>query len=80
MSTLGEDLHTGTFVAAIAYNEFAIVVHNSNLAWIPELTLLLASDTKLKLECTHFIKDFDSMIICIGDNDLLIDSKAKAMG
>lgn len=79
MAALGEDLHAGAFVASIADHEFAIVVHDSHLAGIPELALLFAGDTKLKFERAHFVKDLDAMIVRIGDNDLLIDAQTKAV-
>lgn len=79
MTALGEDLHARSFVASIADHEFAVVVHDSHLAGIPELTLFFASDTKLKFERAHFIKDLDAMIVRIGDNDLLIDAQTEAV-
>ena len=35
VATLGEDLHTGTFVSTIAHNILPSMTHHRNLTWVP---------------------------------------------
>lgn len=79
MSALGEDLHAGALVAAIADHKLAIVMHDGHLARIPELALLLAGHTELELQGTHLVKDLDAMVVRVRHNDLLVDAQTEAV-
>ena len=50
VTVLGENLHAGAFVTAVTHYKLARVPHHSNLARVPQLTLLFPRDSKLKFE------------------------------
>jgi hypothetical protein len=62
MAILGKNLHARPFIPAITNNELASVPHDRYFSWIPQLTLLLAWNTKLKLERSSLLKNLKQNI------------------
>lgn len=63
MSIFGENLHAWALIATITHDELARVAHDSNLSWIPQLTLLLAWYSKLKLEVSSFVEYLKEQVV-----------------
>ena len=61
MSILGEYLHSGTFVAAVADHKLAGGAHHRHLTGVPQLPLLLARDAKVELVVTWFVEYLENI-------------------
>lgn len=57
MSVLGEYLHTGAFITAVANNELAGRTHHGYLARVPQLTFLFAGRTEVELVSSGFVEN-----------------------
>jgi len=76
---LGEYLHPGSLVAAVAHHELSGAFHHCHLAWVPELSLLLARNTKLIAESSVFLKHLYPVVIGVRHNDLFLEAETESM-